>query len=97
MSDKEPLAAGAFARGRAAHFNAGRIIEPLADMSPITSKELLKRTAADERARGAIRVNGRDRFPFPDCKPGECLCTDVTVGSVFTVYRCVRCGGEEWL
>jgi hypothetical protein len=31
------------------------------------------------------------------CKPGECVCTEVIVGSVFTVYRCKLCGAEEWL
>lgn len=31
------------------------------------------------------------------CQPGDCLCIDVIVGSVFTIYRCVRCGAEEWL
>lgn len=31
------------------------------------------------------------------CKPGECMCTEVIVGNVFTIYRCVICGQEEWL
>lgn len=31
------------------------------------------------------------------CKPGECLCIEVIVGNVFTIYRCVICGQEEWL
>ncbi|RWD00144.1 MAG: hypothetical protein EOS58_30655 [Mesorhizobium sp.] len=67
-------------------------------MSVITSKELLERAAADPRVQGAVRVKGRDRFPpVPKCEPGECMCTDVTAGNVFTVYRCVRCGAEEWL
>lgn len=67
-------------------------------MRVITSKELLERAAADPRVQGAVRVNGRDRFPpAPKCARGECMCTDVIVGSVFTVYRCVRCGAEEWL
>lgn len=64
----------------------------------ITSKELLERAAADERVQGAVRVVGHDRFPpVPKCPAGECLCTDVTLGNVFMVYRCTRCGFEEWL
>lgn len=31
------------------------------------------------------------------CKPGECMCIDVIHGNVFTIYRCVICGKEEWL
>jgi hypothetical protein len=35
--------------------------------------------------------------PVPKCDPGKCLCTSVVHGSVFIIYRCVRCGAEEWL
>lgn len=36
--------------------------------------------------------------PKPKCPPGECVCLDVTFGNAgFWVYRCVRCGTEEWL
>jgi hypothetical protein len=68
-------------------------------MSVITSKELLERAASDPRVQGAVRVKGRDRFPpVPKCKPGECVCLDVTFGNAgFWVYRCVKCGAEEWL
>jgi hypothetical protein len=31
------------------------------------------------------------------CQPGQCLCLDIIVGNVFTIYRCVICGQEEWL
>jgi hypothetical protein len=31
------------------------------------------------------------------CPPGECMCTEIILGNVFTIYRCVRCGAEEWL
>jgi len=31
------------------------------------------------------------------CAPGECVCTIVIVGSIFTIYRCKECGKEEWL
>ena len=31
------------------------------------------------------------------CPKGECVCTIVIVGTVFTVYRCEKCGAEEWL
>jgi hypothetical protein len=33
----------------------------------------------------------------PRCPPGECLCLEVIVGNVFTIYRCIKCGAEEWL
>lgn len=36
--------------------------------------------------------------PKPKCPPGECVCLDVTFGNAnFWVYRCIKCGDEEWL
>lgn len=47
-----------------------------------------------------IRVND---LPFVaealrlKCPPGKCMCTDVVLGNVFIIYRCIQCGAEEWL
>lgn len=35
--------------------------------------------------------------PKPPCKPGKCCCCIVIHGTVFNVYRCCKCGQEEWL
>lgn len=36
----------------------------------------------------------------PKCPPGKCVCQHVAIGNGpagFNVYKCAKCGDEEWL
>lgn len=48
---------------------------------------------APDEAASVNAPRTRRNCPERDCRDGQ----DVIVGNVFTVYRCPKCGEEEWL
>lgn len=42
-------------------------------------------------------VDGADEPVGEDHCPPGCCSVEVTIGTVFNVYRCKKCGCEEWL
>lgn len=66
------------------------------------SKEVVARMTPQEYAallesQKASFVRGMSKEQSNKCQPGGCICTVVIHGNVFTIYRCVVCGEEEWL
>jgi len=66
------------------------------DVTPINSHCCAKASFLPTSTSTLSRTTKKADAP-PTCQPGEHLASEVVVGSVFTIYRCVRCGEEEWL